>query len=147
MLIPKSIPGAHLYSCPPDSQNQRIHQIILPTHLLALIPMNFIKVDVSLRLGSRLVRHHHFFDSSRGIPLSLDAIVRSSFPVIFGRAMNFTLPSTAKGPTIEAEMNGTLIVFPLRPTPTLSWVNCQVQVEKKQAKDYRRELKAGYRFR
>ncbi len=77
----------------------------------------------------------------------LDAIVRSSFPVIFGRAMNFTLPSTAKGPTIEAEMNGTLIVFPLGPTPSLSWISCQVQVEKKQAKDYRCELKPGYRFR
>ncbi len=77
----------------------------------------------------------------------LDAIVRTSFPVIFGRAMNFTLPSTAKGPTIEAEMNGTLIVFPLGPTPTLSWVDCQVRVEKKQVKDYRCELKPGYRFR
>jgi hypothetical protein len=77
----------------------------------------------------------------------LDAIVRTSFPVIFGRAMNFTLPSTAKGPTIEAEMNGTLIVFPLGPSPTLSWVDCQVRVEKKQVKDYRCELKPGYRFR
>jgi hypothetical protein len=77
----------------------------------------------------------------------LDAIVRTSFPVIFGRAMNFTLPSTAEGPSIEGELNGTLIVFPLGPSPELSWANCQVRVEKNQAKDYRCELKSGYQFR
>jgi hypothetical protein len=77
----------------------------------------------------------------------LDSIIRRSFPVIFGRAMNFTLPPTAEGPSIEAEMNGSLVVFPLSPTPALSWTNCQVRVEKNRARDYRCELKAGFRFR
>jgi hypothetical protein len=77
----------------------------------------------------------------------LDAIIRKSFPVIFGRAMNFTLPSMAEGPSIEAEMNGVPIVFPLGPTPVMSWANCQVRTLKNQARDYRCELKAGYRFR
>jgi hypothetical protein len=77
----------------------------------------------------------------------LDAIIRRSFPVIFGRAMNFTLPSTSEGPSIEAEMNGSFVVFPLSPTPAMSWANCQVRVEKNRARDYRCELKAGYRFR
>jgi hypothetical protein len=77
----------------------------------------------------------------------LDSIIRRSFPVIFGRAMNFTLPPTAEGPSIEAEMNRSLVVFPLSPTPALSWTNCQVRVEKNRARDYRCELKAGYRFR
>jgi hypothetical protein len=77
----------------------------------------------------------------------LDSIIRRSYPVIFGRAMNFTLPSTAEGPSIEAELNGGLIVFPLGPNPVLSWANCQVRVEKNQARDYRCELKGGYRFR
>lgn len=77
----------------------------------------------------------------------LDSIVRTSYPVIFGRALNFTLPSSAEGPAIEAEMDGTRIVFPLGPNPTLSWADCQVRVEKNQAKDYRCELKDGYRFR
>jgi hypothetical protein len=77
----------------------------------------------------------------------LDSIVRRSFPVIFGRSMNFTLPSSAEGPSIEAEMGGTMIVFPLGPTPVLSWAKCQVRVEKNQAKDYRCELKQGYQFR
>ncbi len=77
----------------------------------------------------------------------LDSVTRTSFPVIFGRSMNFTLPSTAEGPSLEAEMNGTLVVFPLGPSPDLSWATCQVRVEKNQARDYRCELKAGYRFK
>ncbi|MGB2664251.1 MAG: hypothetical protein WAK48_09625 [Candidatus Acidiferrum sp.] len=77
----------------------------------------------------------------------LDAITRRSFPVIFGRAMNFTLPSTAEGPTIEAELNGVPIEFPLGPTPVLSWANCEVHIQKNKGRDYRCELKAGYRFR
>ena len=77
----------------------------------------------------------------------LDAIMRRSFPVIFGRAMNFTLPSTAEGPTIEAELDGVPVEFPLAPTPVLSWANCEVHVQKNKGRDYRCELKAGYRFR
>jgi hypothetical protein len=77
----------------------------------------------------------------------VDEIVRESSPVIFGRAMNFTLPAKAEGPSIEAEMNGTRIVFPLGPTPVLSWADCNVRVEKNQVKDYRCELKAGYQYR
>ncbi len=74
-------------------------------------------------------------------------IVRESSPVIFGRAMNFTLPAKAEGPSIEAEMNGSRIVFPLGPTPFLSWADCNVRIEKNQVKEYRCELKAGYRYR
>ena len=72
--------------------------------------------------------------------------VRQTYPVIFGRSMNFTLPSVAEGPSIEAVVNGTSIVFPLGPTPILNWANCQVRIEKNQAKDYRCELKSGYEF-
>src|SRR5271156_3475299 len=74
-------------------------------------------------------------------------VVRESSPVIFGRAMNFTLPAKAQGPSIEAEMNGSRIVFPLGPTPVLSWADCNVRIEKNQVKDYRCELKAGYQYR
>jgi hypothetical protein len=77
----------------------------------------------------------------------LDSIVRTSYPVIFGRSMNFTLPSTAEGPSIEAELNNTMIVFPVGPSPSLSWADCEVRVEKNHAKDYRCELKTGYRFK
>jgi hypothetical protein len=76
----------------------------------------------------------------------LNNIVQHTYPVIFGRAMNFTLPSSAEGPSIEADLNGTQIVFPLGPNPVLSWANCQVQAQKNQGKNYRCELKTGYTF-
>ena len=73
-------------------------------------------------------------------------IVRQSSAVIFGRTMNFTLPSAAEGPSILAEMNQATEVFALGPSAILSWADCDIRVEKNQAKDYRCELKAGYRF-
>jgi hypothetical protein len=73
-------------------------------------------------------------------------IVRESYPVIFGRALNFSLPAAAEGPSLEAELGGTNIVFPLGPAPELSWADCNVKVEKDQTKSYRCELKDGYRF-
>jgi len=72
--------------------------------------------------------------------------VCDSYPVIFGQALNFTLPPDAEGPSIEAELNGSNIVFPLGPSLCLSWANCNVRVDK-EAKIYRCELKPGYRFR
>jgi hypothetical protein len=74
-------------------------------------------------------------------------IVRKSYPVIFGRSLNFTLPADAEGATMEVEMNGSQIVFPLAPDPALSWADCKVKIEENQARDYRCELKPGYRFR
>jgi hypothetical protein len=73
-------------------------------------------------------------------------IVRESYPVIFGRALNFSLPGAAEGPAIEAEIDGTRIVFPLGPSPLLSWAMCNVRVGRDQSKSYRCELKPGYRF-
>lgn len=77
----------------------------------------------------------------------INNMVRESYPVIFGRALNFSLPGAAEGVTLEAELNGTQIVFPLGPSPILSWATCNVRVGKDQSKSYRCELKAGYRFR
>jgi hypothetical protein len=74
-------------------------------------------------------------------------IVRESYPVIFGDSLNFTLPGAAEGASLEAEINGANIVFPLRPSPTLSWADCKVRVGRDQSKIYRCELKSGYRFR
>jgi hypothetical protein len=73
-------------------------------------------------------------------------IVQESYPVIFGQTLNFSLPSAAEGPALEAELNGTQIVFPLGPNPTLSWANCGVKVGKDGSKSYRCELKPGYKF-
>jgi hypothetical protein len=73
-------------------------------------------------------------------------MIRHSYPVIFGEAMNFTLPATAQGPTIEAELDGAAIVFPLGPNLILSWANCRLEVGSDRTKHYRCELKPGFRF-
>lgn len=74
-------------------------------------------------------------------------LVRESYPVIFGQTLSFSLPATAEGPSIEAEVNGEPIVFPLGPDLFLSWAQCTLEISKEQSKVYRCELKPGYRFR
>jgi hypothetical protein len=74
-------------------------------------------------------------------------LVRETYPVIFGRAMNFSLPATAEGPSIEAEVAGEAIVFPLGPDLLLRWADCQAGVDRDQSRNYRCELKPGYQFR
>jgi hypothetical protein len=73
-------------------------------------------------------------------------VLLQSYPVIFDRALTFTLPGAAVGVSIQAELDGTIIIFPLGPSLSLSWANCQVVVNKDQTKVYRCELKSGYRF-
>jgi hypothetical protein len=79
-------------------------------------------------------------------PQNTDTIQRS-YPIILGRDLNFTLAGTAQGVSIEAEMDGALIVFPLPPNGALSWATCDIRVQKDQAHLYRCELKPGYIFK
>ena len=74
-------------------------------------------------------------------------LVQMTYPIILGTSLNFTLPPTAGGPSIEAELNGENIVFPLGPIPVLSWADCEVSVAKNKAKLYRCELNSGYTFK
>ncbi|HEX4486168.1 MAG TPA: carboxypeptidase-like regulatory domain-containing protein [Terriglobales bacterium] len=74
-------------------------------------------------------------------------MVRRSYPVTFGQTLNFTLPATAQGLSIEAEINGDGIVFPVGPELYLSWAECNARVNRDQTKVYRCELKPGYRFK
>src|SRR5579863_5726364 len=74
-------------------------------------------------------------------------LVRMTYPIILGTSLNFTLPPTAEGPSVEAELNGENIIFPLGPIPVLSWADCNVSVARDKARFYRCELDAGYRFR
>jgi hypothetical protein len=73
--------------------------------------------------------------------------VRESYPVIFGRALNFTLPLGAQGVSIQAELNSETIIFPLGPNLLMSWANCNARVSNDQTRVYRCELKPGYTFR
>ena len=76
----------------------------------------------------------------------ISEIVHESQPVIFGRVLDFTLPPSAEGVCIEAEMNGQTIIYPLGPALFLSWANCDVTLNRDQSKLYRCNLKAGYQF-
>ncbi|MGA2534589.1 MAG: carboxypeptidase-like regulatory domain-containing protein [Terracidiphilus sp.] len=74
--------------------------------------------------------------------------VRLIHPVVFGQALHFTLPPTEEGVSLEADVNGTPIVFPLGPELYLSWATCTILNSTDAAKTqiYRCELKPGYRF-
>ena len=79
-------------------------------------------------------------------PMTSD-LIRETYPVIFGRAMNFSLPALAEGPSIEAEISGEGIVFPLGPDLFLRWADCHMVLDRDLARNYRCELKRGYQFR
>jgi hypothetical protein len=74
--------------------------------------------------------------------------VRELYPVIFGRTLNFTLPPTEEGLSLQADIDGLPIVFPLSPGLNLSWAICTVRTDTQKEKTavYRCELKPGYRF-
>jgi len=73
-------------------------------------------------------------------------LVRNSYPVIFGDALNFTLPPAAEGVSLQAELNGESIVFPLGPALVLSWADCNVRENPDQTRVYRCTLKSEYRW-
>jgi hypothetical protein len=73
-------------------------------------------------------------------------LVRQSYPVIFGQALNFTLPASAQGVSIEADINSLTVVFPLGPDLYLSWAQCSARITPDQTRVYRCELRPGYRF-
>ena len=69
-----------------------------------------------------------------------------SYPVIFGKGLSFTLPAAAGSVSIEADVEGQTIVFPLSPTLFLSWANCDTLVNPDKGRVFRCTLKPGYRF-
>jgi hypothetical protein len=73
-------------------------------------------------------------------------IVRYLYPFISGPAMNFTLPPGSEGPSIEADLGGSEIVFPLGPELRLSWATCTATPAADRTTQFRCELKDGYEF-
>ncbi len=69
-----------------------------------------------------------------------------SYPVIFGEGLSFTLPSTAESVSIEAELGGQTIIFPLGPSLFLSWASCDAGVNPDKGRVYRCTPKPGYTF-
>jgi len=74
--------------------------------------------------------------------------IREFYPVVFGQTLNFTLPQSEEGVSLEAEVDGAPMVFPLGPDLYLSWANCAASFNTGPEKGslYRCELKPGYRF-
>jgi hypothetical protein len=72
-------------------------------------------------------------------------INHQSYPVIFGSALNFTLPADAEGVSLEADTAGETIIYPLGPNLFLSWANCNSRSNSDKT-IIRCELKPDYRF-
>ena len=72
--------------------------------------------------------------------------VRRSYPVIFGRTLNFNLPPNQEGVSIEADLDHSPMVFPLGPSLYLSWAVCTARTDREKSTIYRCELKPGYSF-
>jgi hypothetical protein len=76
----------------------------------------------------------------------INQAVHWSYPVVFGDGLTFTLPSTAESVSIEADLDGQTIIFPLGPALFLSWADCEGEVNPDKARVYRCSAKPGYRF-
>ena len=78
---------------------------------------------------------------------SLSSIVRESYPIIVGSDLSFTVPPTAEGVCLVAELDGVEIVFPLGPDLNLSWATCTTRTGAKgDATTYQCELNPDFRF-
>jgi hypothetical protein len=79
---------------------------------------------------------------------AISSEVRELYPVIFGQTLNFTVPPTQEGVSLEADLDGAPMVFPLGPDPELSWASCTARtgMEEEKTTVYRCELRPGYRF-
>jgi hypothetical protein len=78
---------------------------------------------------------------------TMSDLIRISYPFVFGRGLNFSLPPSGEGPSIEASVGDEDTVYPLGPDLTLSWATCSLQTARDRTKSYRCDLKSGYRFR
>lgn len=74
--------------------------------------------------------------------------VRETYPVIFGQSLHFTVPPSHEGVSLQAELNGAEMVFPLGPDLKLSWANCSVRQisEAEKAITYQCDLRPGFHF-
>jgi hypothetical protein len=120
-------------------------------------PCPFTRIDPSgLQHGGRVITAKAlnwsdtatFLVEAEVFRSAINSNVRESIPVVFGRTLNFVLPATAEGVSIEADLDRTPMVFPLDPELYLSWATCTARASKDSASStvYRCELKPEYRF-
>ena len=122
-------------------------------------PCPFTKIDTSgFENGGRYITVSAlnwsdtatFLLEAEVLHVAINSNVRESHPALFAQSLNFTLPPTAEGESLEADVDGAPMVFPLGPGPDLylSWANCTARIDSGEEKVtvYRCELKPGYRF-
>lgn len=76
----------------------------------------------------------------------MSALEHWSYPVIFGNGLSFTLPSSAESVSIEADLDGQTIIFPLSPSLFLDWATCDTVLNPDKGRVYRCSPKTGYQF-
>jgi len=69
-----------------------------------------------------------------------------SYPAIFGDGFSFTLPPSAESVSMEADVDGQTVIFPLGPSLQLSWAGCDAAINPDEGRIYRCTLKPGYHF-
>jgi hypothetical protein len=69
-----------------------------------------------------------------------------TYPVIFGEGLSFTLPSAAQSVSVEADIDGNTIIFPLGPSLFLSWASCETVTNPDRGQVFRCTAKQGYSF-
>jgi hypothetical protein len=130
-----------------EFRNARVSCIAGPCPFTKIEKDNFSKGGQIIRVSARNWSDTTTFLLEAEVFHSMiSEIVHESQPVIFGRALDFTLPPSAEGVCIQAEMNGHPIIYPLGPALSLGWANCEVTVNQNESKVYRCNLKAGYQF-
>ena len=128
-------------------QNARVFCIAGPCPFYKIVSDNFTRggrnISVSVLNWSDTTT---FLFEAEVFRPQISDIVRESYPIIYGRTFNFSLPSSAEGPSLEAELNRTPITFPIGPDPKMSWASCNVIIGSRASKSYRCELKQGFKF-
>jgi hypothetical protein len=119
-------------------------------------PCPFTRIDASgLAQGGRVITvtaldwsdTATFLVQAEVFRTSIISEVRISYPVVFGGGFSFTVPPTAEGTSLMAELGGIEVVSPLGPDLDLSWATCAVRKGISAINfAYQCELKQGYGF-
>ncbi len=130
-----------------EFQNARVSCIAGPCPFTKIESDDFSKADQKITASARNWSDPATFLVEAEVVHTMQSPTEhQSYPVIFGSALNFTLPTDAEGVSLEADMAGKTIIFPLGPELFLTWANCNARVNRDQTSVYRCELKPGYRF-
>jgi hypothetical protein len=130
-----------------EFQNARVSCIAGPCPFTKIESEEFSKASQKITASARDWSDPATFLVEAEVVHSMQSpIEHQAYPVIFGAALSFTLPTDAEGVSLEADIAGETIIFPLGPELFLTWANCNAGVNREQTKFYRCELKPGYRF-